>query len=429
MNIKTGLSIYNKPWLIEPSVALEMLDFWEGVKSGSVTWDYQKAKGETTDISSYKLRQKFFSSSSVIMAPDNSYDMRDFSGFDGAEIAVIPVSGPLMKSDFCGSFGTQTLRQLTQLASSTQSVKTILFAIDSPGGTVDGTQVFADTIKSSPKQTIAFVDGMMGSAAYWVGCSCDKVYASCETDKIGCIGTMVSLYDKRKSLEAKGIVLREYYATDSKDKNKTFIDAESGDGKALIEEMLDPVNDVFLNVVRSNRGKGLDESALSGKLYVGNAAKDVGLIDGVKSFEQIIQGSKTNSNSIYHNKSKKMANTAAEFKAENPVAYAEIYNAGVTEGATQGANAEKDRVKSWMAWKDIDAEAAAKGIADGAIVTPGVISEMSVKAVNKASIKAAEGENPPTLAVAEVAKTDKEKADKEVEAFTAIVLAEMGIKK
>ncbi len=425
MDIKTGLSIYNKQWLIEPSAALQMLDFFDKVKEGE-RWSYGRAKGEENELSGYKIYQKFFANAGLIMAPESTWDMSDFKGFEGATIAVIPISGPLMKADFCGSFGTQTIGQLTKMAWNTQSVKTLLFVHDSPGGTVDGTESLANIIADCPKETISLVTGMMCSADMWIGGASDKVYASCQTDMIGSIGTMCSFYDNSKARESRGVVLREYYATASKDKNAAGREAQEGDGKKLIQEMLDPLNDVFLAAMKKNRPK-ISEEALTGKVYTAGAAKEMGLIDGIKSFEQLIDSvtKPRQSNSTFYQVIKTKNNmTTAEFKIENPTAYSEIFNAGMIQGVSH----EKARVEGWQAWAEFDPEAVAAGIASGKEASPSDCSKMQAKAAAKYKLAMAEKDNAPALSLAAAPKTDAQADDMELEANTAAVLQAMGIK-
>jgi ClpP class serine protease len=57
----------------------------------------------------------------------------------------------------------------------------------------------------------------------------------------------------------------------------------------LIEQTLDPLNDIFLDAVRKNRGKQLNqEQTLSGKTFVATDAKDLGLIDDIMSMEDLL---------------------------------------------------------------------------------------------------------------------------------------------
>lgn len=293
MDIKTGLSIYNQPWLIEPQAALRMLSYWEAMRGSQAVWDYRVAKsfdGDDTPLTAYAAHQKFFAQEGIAFAPEHRSDLRSFKGFEGSKVAVIPVNGPLMKGDYCGWFGTASMREMVKLADAAKSVETIVLLIDSPGGTVAGTEQFAATINGVSKSTIAVADDMMCSAAYWIGSSARKIVATSDTDFIGSIGTMVSWYDYSQAMAVKGVVLREYYATESRDKNRAYSEADKGDGKKLIEQMLDPLNSVFLQNVRRNReGKlSTEENVLTGKTYTSIDALKHGLIDAIQSMEQVL---------------------------------------------------------------------------------------------------------------------------------------------
>ncbi|HYC28806.1 MAG TPA: hypothetical protein VEB42_08320, partial [Chitinophagaceae bacterium] len=120
---KVGLAIYNKPWLIEPESALNLLDMWERMIEGKTSLWQDRQQEEQDRLAEFK---KLFTSSAVVFAPTNSWDAKSFKGFQGASIAVIPVQGPLMKSDFCGDFGTASLQNLFRLAEETPSVESIV---------------------------------------------------------------------------------------------------------------------------------------------------------------------------------------------------------------------------------------------------------------------------------------------------------------
>lgn len=409
MDIKLIRSIYNTNWLIQPQAGVRLLDLWEKSITGEIKWDERNVRSD-----SYHSK-KFFEGNKVVFAPDNSHDAKDFKGFAGATTAVIPVCGPIMKHDFCGSYGTASLGRMVREASATESIETIILLIDSPGGSVDGTEAFANIIKASTKNTIAVCENLMASAGYWIGSSCKQMYASSNTDVIGCIGTMVSWMDGTKAASDKGYILREYYATDSKDKNRAFIEANAGNGKKLVSELLDPLNDVFLSHVREMRGSKLDESALTGKDYVAKNAMEAGLIDGVKTLEQVIN---ENSKSQFRNMSQTTM-TAAEFKTANPAAYNEILGIG--------AENERLRIAGWKAWEHVDAAKVEQGIESGKEITASDISVFSAKAANKAGMARAEAENPVPVTTPTTTDPKDEEAIA-LEANTALVLKEMGIK-
>ena len=278
-------------WLIEPQRGIALYNQWKDSlkSSGPVFNPRQEGEGETA----YTAHSRLFSASGVIVAPDNSYDLRNnFNGFDGAEIAVIPIEGAIMKYDSCGWLGTQSYGRLFQMALDTPSVKTIILPIDSPGGSVNGTEEFANLIKSANKRTIAIAEGMMCSAAYWIGSACKEVYASTASTLIGSIGTMFTIEDKA-SAERWGKT-HTYYATKSSEKNKAFEKAQTGDGKMIIEQLLDPLNDVFLSSVTSARpALAKNESqTLKGQVYLADKSTELGLIDGIKTLAELTKPTK-----------------------------------------------------------------------------------------------------------------------------------------
>jgi ClpP class serine protease len=137
-------------------------------------------------------------------------------------IAVINMQGAVMKYDYCGAPGTQSMMKALQQANDNPSVSAIVLQIDSPGGSVDGTQQFANAVKNSAKPVVAYINGMMCSAAMWIGSAASQRIASSNTDVIGSIGTMASWNDFSGYMEKLGIKRHEVYATDSTHKNNRF---------------------------------------------------------------------------------------------------------------------------------------------------------------------------------------------------------------
>lgn len=386
MRIATALSVLNKLWLIEPNAGTSMYDAFTEMVANKGEWHEEKSAG----LSSLNI----YSRADVIASPDNAYDMADFAGFEGATTAIIPICGALMKEDYCGALGTSTIRSLVNQANNTKSVQTILFYIDTPGGTVDGTQSLADAIKGSSKKTIGCISGMCCSAGYWVGSSCNELYASSSTDIIGSIGTMCQYVDSSKAREKSGYVLREYYATESVDKNRAGREAMDGDGKMLIAETLDPLNNEFLSTVKSNRDGKINlskENVLTGKTYVSKQAIDFGLIDGIRSMEDIINQKRVQT------KINTYSMTLEQLKAEHPKLVEDVLAQ------------EKDRVSSWLKFNHVDSKAVAEGIESGKSLTQSQIIDFTRKEMHaeyKAGITADSKETPAKDGGAPVVETE-----------------------
>ena len=125
-----------------------------------------------------------------------SIELKSGNSFENSKnIAVIPINGSLMKYDYCGAPGMQSIAKRIKQAEQTDSISAILLHIDSPGGTVDGTQELGEVVKNCSKPTLAFADGLAASAAYWVGSSTDRFIAKDSTTEIGSIGVVLSFMD------------------------------------------------------------------------------------------------------------------------------------------------------------------------------------------------------------------------------------------
>lgn len=244
-------------------------------------------------------------------------------------VAVINMRGALMKYDYCGSPGTQSLAKALQQANDNPSISAIVMQIDSPGGTVDGTQQFANAIKASDKPVVAYVNGMMCSAAMWIGSAASERIASSNTDVIGSIGTMARWADFKGYYEKIGMKVHEVYATDSTHKNIQYREAEGNnpDGKPnydpLIKTWLDPLNNEFTGAIQNNL-PGIDKTVLNGSHFIGSEAKKKGLIDKIGNFEMAVKDAlklaKEKQNSTLNNMSFPKTLSAANATAFSVVA-------------------------------------------------------------------------------------------------------------
>lgn len=260
-----------------------------------------------------------------------TYKVGRYTSFDQmpeGSIAVIPVTGPIMKyGGDCGEPGSTHMTQWVKSADASQNISAIIVMIDSPGGMVDGTATLAQAIKECSKPTIGFIDdGMMASAATWIGTSCDEVYASRKTDSIGSIGVLCTIADFSGWFEKEGIKLHEIYAPQSTEKNLDYKEALKGKYD-LVEADLKYICSEFIRTVRQNRKSKLNTSEsdpFHGAMYFAPDAEKIGLIDGIMSFDELVSyvkkkvstsSGKKSSASADSNKNQQSTNTM-----ENPFA-------------------------------------------------------------------------------------------------------------
>ena len=214
----------------------------------------------------------------------------DFPSIPVAEkINVTRLTGVMYRQDGdCGRKGTQTIANELIEADAEENVIGHILVIDSGGGAANSVPILAKAIRQCSKPIVAFVDGMMASAAMFAGSYCSRIIANDKLDRIGCIGTMVQLADYPKNhKDSDGFVSLRIYADGSEEKNGEYEAALEGDFRLIKEQMLNPLNEDFKTNIKTNRPNAQEEQ-LKGRTYY---AKDcVGtLIDAIGGFDEAVK--------------------------------------------------------------------------------------------------------------------------------------------
>lgn len=211
-------------------------------------------------------------------------------------VMVAHLQGHLTK--YRSSFGGTSyldVQQVVRIARDRADVKSILFVIDSPGGTVAGAYDAADAIAASEKPVDAFISDMGASGAYILASQCRRIWAN-RNALVGSIGTYTVLTDDSEALKQIGV--REVLISSG------GVKGLGADGQVTEEleedtrrEVLD-LNEQFVESVRRGRvDRGLMtddqlQSATDGRIHVGEKARELGLIDRVgtlDAFTQMVQ--------------------------------------------------------------------------------------------------------------------------------------------
>lgn len=327
--LKVLLQAINRPWFIDPASAEKYISIIENIfsKDGSDIWHNELVKPAST-LFVFSIDSKSAMSGGFSDAPKGS-------------VALINISGAVMKYDFCGAPGTQSIMAMIDAANESPNIDAIILQIDSPGGAVDGTEQLANKIKSSAKPVVAYVNGMMASAAMWFGSAASYRIASSSTDMIGSIGTMSSWRDYKKANKAAGVVYHEVYATKSTHKNieSRAADGEDPDYQPLIDNILDPMNEQFIAAVKNNI-KGVNEEVFTGSIYLAEKAKEMGLINQIGTLADAVNKARqlaTKNKTLSMEQNQRFANVLAASGAES----FEMLNEGIwlTESQLEGIEA------------------------------------------------------------------------------------------
>ncbi len=211
----------------------------------------------------------------------------------GQSIAVIKIAGTMMKSaSSMGGASTVQIRRDIRMAVADPEVSGILLAIDSPGGSVSGTDDLANEVKAARrnKTVWAHIDDLGASAAYWVASQAEQVFANSPTALIGSIGTFMTVYDMSEAA-AKGGIKAFHFATGplkgAGAMGTQITEEQASNWQTLINES----QTVFDAAVK--RGRGMTDKQLAdvrtGGVWTAENAQRLKLIDGIRSFGKTLE--------------------------------------------------------------------------------------------------------------------------------------------
>ncbi len=208
-------------------------------------------------------------------------------------IATVEIVGTMMKHEASLMESTSTLmmRRTLRTLAADSSVKGVMLAIDSPGGTAAGTDELAADIVAlaQAKPVSAYVSGIGASAAYFVAAQAGDIVAS-PMSNIGSIGTMAVIYDTSKRQEASGVKIHVIKAGEFKGLG---VPGTPVDPKTLdeLQRRIDSTQRVFSQAVADGRGVSLEQVAkwADGRVHVSADALSLGLIDHVGTMDAAME--------------------------------------------------------------------------------------------------------------------------------------------
>lgn len=326
--------IITAPWAILPEKLLEIQAFYTS-----------RVRGEKIDIEAIEARL------GKPLANDQQGGYINHGG-----VAVIPVSGVIgkkfnMMSQISGGASTQLIERDIKAALSDSEVNSILLHIDSPGGTIDGTQTLADVVAMANgiKPVVSFADGVMASAAYWIGAAASEIVAAENATQIGSIGVVTSHTDMSKAQENAGIKKTDIVAGKFK-RISSQNSPLSEEALAYRQSEVDQIYSMFVGAVSDYRGVPIDtvlSEMADGRVFLAKEALSRGMIDHIATLETTILNMQTG---VWPMSTKKVEAQAEPVAQTQEVikldisAIKEQFPGIVAELQAEGAEAERARI-------------------------------------------------------------------------------------
>ena len=197
-------------------------------------------------------------------------------------VAIIPLRGVLYHRFSWWACSYEELARDLELAAYDPRVERIVLDIDSPGGLVAGTDTAGAAIAAARtyKPVQALINGLGCSAAFWVACATEKVWATSRSE-IGSVGVMKRGLDFEPIFIKEGAELIEVVAKQSPNK---MLDPNSPEGQAELQAIVDHAGGQFVTDLA--RFRGISEADVMAKFGQGlvfhaEEARSRGMIDAV----------------------------------------------------------------------------------------------------------------------------------------------------
>ncbi len=263
---------------------------------------------------------------------------------------VLTPNGPSPIARLFGIEGTgfNQIRAAAEQLMSNDSVETVTLKMNTPGGTVDGTDdtFMALQALAQIKKVTAENHGMIASAGYWLAIAADNIVAMTPTAETGSIGIVHASLDFSEALANEGI---KVVVITSKNAPNKDMRAGTDEGRTRIFDRMNPIEDLFIGRVAEARGVSVDKVKADfgrGGVLIAQAtdpdkpdAVSVGMIDSVLGK----LGSKIETNK--QNQTIEVKDTAmnlTEYMAAHPAGAIEVK--ALEDAATEKAVAgEKER--------------------------------------------------------------------------------------
>ncbi len=234
-------------------------------------------------------------------------------GFVPGKVAIIEVEG-LLANVKSGGFLQPTENKLSlftqqlERAEKDSSVKAVVLRVNSPGGTVTSSDAMYQLVRRFRKKTgkpvVASIQEVGASGAYYVSCGADKIVAQ-PTSVVGSVGVIFETFEVSGGLAKLGIRSDDVKSGTLKDMGSPFKPLEP-DERAVMQSMVQEYFARFIGVVRSNRPVTEPPAAdlldyqkkgyagvYSGRVFSGDKAMELGLIDQTGLLEDAIDLART----------------------------------------------------------------------------------------------------------------------------------------
>lgn len=210
-----------------------------------------------------------------------------------AKILLIPITGTITEDGRDSQVGI--IKEMLQIAEKDPDIKGLILRIDSPGGTVNASDVIYHEIKRFKNKkalpVYASIDGIGASGAYYIAMAADRVYAT-PSSITGSIGVIAMKFNIENLMAKIGIQHEVVKSGDKKDFWSPFRPSTSEE-KEIFQKIIDELYGRFLRVIQENRKALIGDEQLrrlaDGRVFTAEQALKEKLIDSTGYIDDCLE--------------------------------------------------------------------------------------------------------------------------------------------
>jgi protease-4 len=238
-----------------------------------------------------------------LLEPPGPVQEVKLSGSGDGKVLLLDLSGVISSQDKEGFIPQPnvlaTFKEELTKASKDEKIKAVVLRINSPGGTVNASDILYHELKTfKANKKIPVIASMMDVAAsggYYLAMATDAILVHPST-VTGSIGVIMLTINAKGLLEKVGVEANAITSGPRKDMGSPFR-TMTAEEKLIFQGVIDSFYDRFLAVVQEGRPHLTADQIkklADGRIYSGEQAKAAGLVDEVGYLDEAIELAKKN---------------------------------------------------------------------------------------------------------------------------------------
>lgn len=233
-----------------------------------------------------------------LLEPPGPVQEVQLSGTGDGKVLLLDLSGVISSQDKDGLISQPnmlaTVKEELTRASKDDKVKAVVVRINSPGGTVNASDILYHELKQfKTTRKVPVIASMMDvatSGGYYLAMASDAILVHPST-VTGSIGVIMLTVNAKGLLEKVGVEANAITSGPRKDMGSPFR-LMTAEEKAIFQGVIDSFYQRFLTVVQEGRPQLSAEQLkklADGRIYTGEQAKEAGLVDEIGYLDEAIE--------------------------------------------------------------------------------------------------------------------------------------------